>query len=142
MEQHSPSKKIKSILADRKAYTTPHRQAIVNLLAQSKPMSAQDIISALKKADINRATVYRELKFLKELGLIEELQLPGRKKYYEIQKHHHHHLICTRCHTIKQLELPRLVCKLLADITYINNCTITNHNLEFSGLCNRCQKYL
>lgn len=138
MSKNKPDAKIKDILNGRGVYNTPHRQTIINLLTKSHPLSALDIATTLKK-DINRATVYRELKFLKELGLINELQLPGRKKYYEIQHQHHHHLLCSGCGKIEQLELPKVICKALRDITYINNCTITNHYLEFSGLCNRCQ---
>ncbi|OGH94579.1 MAG: hypothetical protein A2538_00265 [Candidatus Magasanikbacteria bacterium RIFOXYD2_FULL_41_14] len=137
-----PTKKIYQILKDREERLTPRRRAIIETLSKNGPWSVDLILPELKKRGLpaNKTTVYRELNFLNNLGLINELHLPGRKKYYEIQTEHHHHLICSKCKKIKQLKLPAILCKMLADVTYINNCTITNHHLEFSGLCNRCNK--
>jgi len=59
-----------------------------------------------KDPKLNRVTVYRTLKLLKEGGLVDELDLMhygGDQHYYETRtKQEHAHVICLRCGRVEE----------------------------------------
>jgi len=57
----------------------------------------------------SRATIYKTLETLKELGEVLELEFrDGGNRYDGVRPEAHPHLICTRCGKIEDLELPGL----------------------------------
>ncbi len=98
---------------------------------------------------IGLTTVYRTLDLLVRMGLINKLDIGDGQSRYEStsgkKKEHHHHLICTDCGKIidysdfmeEELDLVRKTEKNLAK-KY--NFTVKDHNIEFYGLCEKCQK--
>jgi len=133
-------------------WTAP-REAIIDLLSRtSRHMSAKEIYAALYKAypGIGLTTVYRTLDLLSRMGLINKISIgdgQGRFEFNQKDKkeHHHHHLICTGCGRIidyrdfldEELELVRKTERSLAKKYDFH---ITDHNIEFYGLCEKCQK--
>lgn len=86
---------------------TRQRELIFGLIHHSHAhLNADQIYERAKKEDpkINRVTVYRTLKVLKEQGLVDELDLmhfEGEQHYYETRlKREHAHIVCMRCGSV------------------------------------------
>lgn len=121
------------------------RNYILTFLSNNKrPLSVSDFQRMLKskKMLVNKTTVYRELNSLKKEGIILELQLRGNKRWYELaSRDHHHHIICTKCDKVEDFEecdYENLINKALKQAP--DFAEITNHTVDFFGLCKSCAK--
>ncbi|HAL45721.1 MAG: hypothetical protein A2Y12_08080 [Planctomycetes bacterium GWF2_42_9] len=118
------------------------RKAIIEILFQSPCLlSTSDIIIKLKARKIqpNRSTMYRELLFLAKNNIITKETI-AEKDYFELPTDHHHHLVCTGCNTIKKVVIGRHLQKEEKQLEKDNEFVITNHSIEFFGLCRNCRK--
>ncbi len=121
---------------------TKIREGVLQALAgHGELASAADVLDCLKRKRIraDRTTVYRELGFLKDAGLIREVAVAGRAALYEIEGEHHHHLICTECASVKPVKMPDHLAKHEKAIAVSEKFLITSHALEFYGLCAKCR---
>jgi len=131
-------------------WTAP-REAILDLVSRtSKHMSAKEIYAALYRMypGIGLTTVYRTLDLLVRMGLINKFSFgDGASRYeykFEGKKGHHHHLVCSGCGRIidysdfleEELEL---VGRTERHLSEKYNFKVLGHNIEFYGLCERCQ---
>ncbi|MBU0477059.1 transcriptional repressor [bacterium] len=132
---------------------TVPREAILDMLSKSdKHLSAEDIYMKVhtRYPAIGLTTIYRTLDILANMGLIFKFDFgDGRARYELVEgpkgKMHHHHLICTSCNRIidytdfidDEVELLKRTEKGLLK-KY--NFKITNHLIQFYGLCEKCQK--
>ena len=121
---------------------TEIRREILKTIAKSKkPLDyfgiKKDLLKRKKEAD--KATIYREISFLKEQGIIKELRFKSAAKFYEILSDHHHHIVCTECESIDHVKLEENLDKEEEIIAKKNNFKILNHSLEFYGICEKCQ---
>jgi len=92
-----------------------------------------------KEPRISLATVYRNLKLFKELGLIAESNLSETHSHYEIKsKAGHHHLVCLGCGRVIEFNNP-LVTKALAKTQQENGFNITSVQIKMEGYCQKCQ---
>jgi Fur family ferric uptake transcriptional regulator len=117
------------------------RELVLSVLATSpRPLRALDILQApsLKKAGVNRATVYRSLTFLEKIGVLEVLRLDGDERLYHLNLHHHHHLVCTVCKKIEAVHFCDRLRQEEAQITASTGFKVQRHVLEFYGLCKKC----
>ncbi|HEY1074326.1 MAG TPA: transcriptional repressor [Patescibacteria group bacterium] len=89
---------------------------------------------------VNKTTIYRELEYLLEHNVIQEVDLGERKKRYELVGHHHHHLICTGCEAVEAVHLDDHLHDHELRILKEKKFKVTRHMLEFFGLCGMCQK--
>ncbi|MGD9347549.1 MAG: transcriptional repressor [Candidatus Aminicenantes bacterium] len=131
---------------------TGPREAILQLLSRTtKHMSAKEIYASLHKLypGIGLTTVYRTLDLLFQMGLIQKLSFGDGHNRYEFisdeKTKHHHHLICTSCGKIFNYsefvdEELALVKKTEERLEKKYNFQIEDHNIEFMGICEVCQK--
>ena len=130
---------------------TGPREAILRLLRQtSKHMSAKEIYTSLykKHPNLGLTTVYRTLDLLTRMNFINKITLGDGQRRFEFKKgehtdSHHHHLICTGCDKIldyKEFEKEELVFikKAEENLSRKFNFKIMDHNIEFYGLCDKC----
>ena len=132
-------------------WTAP-RESILELLSRtSRHMSAKEIHASLYRTNPNLGltTVYRTLDLLARMNLINKITLGDGQGRYEFKKgdkeDHHHHLICTQCGKIinyREFEEDELalVKKTEDNLTKKYSFKIFDHNIEFYGLCDKCQK--
>lgn len=140
---------MKSKLLDLRAHgyrITPARKAMAEIISQqSQPQTAVQIIQQLnsKGLEINKSTVYRELTFFVENGLVKELLFTTGETYYESALlDHHHHLICQQCQNIEEIKCEEVEpsLKLLNKrVEKEKQFIIQQHQLEFFGYCADCQ---
>lgn len=124
---------------------TPIRGKILEFLSSSKsPISAPDLIYNFKSADINvnKTTIYRELEFLLQKQLINEVEFGDGKKRYEMDNGHHHHLVCLNCSKVEDVNLDADLSGEQKKIEKETGFKIKSHSLEFFGYCKDCQKSL
>ncbi len=121
---------------------TRARLAIIRLLADApQPISASTIRNSLKSEGLllNRATIYRELKFLLANKIVRRIQFAGKATHYEIDSGHHHHLICIKCNSVKIIAMGRHLERHEREIFQREDFKVISHALEFYGFCRNCQ---
>jgi len=132
---------------------TASREAILEVLSStSEHLSAEDIYLAVHKIhpNIGLTTIYRTLELLVHLGLIFKFDFGDGRARYELAEgpkgaRHHHHLVCTGCGRVidytdfidDEIELLSRTEKGLSEKF---NFQITNHLIQFYGLCDSCRK--
>ena len=123
---------------------TPQRQAVLETLrAHPHPMTNRQIHGAMGDTCCDLATIYRSMKLLVELGLVERFDFGDGVARFELAGHHpvdhHHHLICTNCQAVHELEecFPEEFQHRIAERHGFANVT---HKLEFFGICPNCRE--
>ena len=138
-------KSIKTSLKQRGVRLTRQRQLLLDLIDGSgKHLDAEALyqLARAKDAKINRVTVYRTLKMLKETGLVDELDLmhfEGDQHYYETRlKQEHAHVICLMCGKVEEFfgePLQRLRHQVKANLGF----QVLLARTEIGGYCSHCQ---
>lgn len=121
---------------------TPIRGRILELLSQSKaPVSAPDLIESFKSSgvNVNKTTIYRELEFLLQKQLVNEVEFGDGKKRYEIDNGHHHHIVCLNCGKVEDVSLDADLSIEEKKIEKETGFKIKSHSLEFFGYCKDCK---
>ena len=112
------------------------RDVVVKFLQGSKdhPTPEQVYEAVKEKApNIGIATVYRNLKKLKDNNQVVTITTPDNKEHYDYDTGLHAHLHCTCCSKLNDIELSP---KQIDTITAIND---NNFDLLFIGLCDECK---
>src|ERR1700719_4700238 len=104
-----PVDSIKGSLKEKGVRLTRQRELLLDVIDKTgEHLDAERLFQLAKEQDpkLNRVTVYRTLKLLKEGGLVDELDLAhfeGEKHYYETRlKQEHAHIICLRCGRVEE----------------------------------------
>jgi Fur family ferric uptake transcriptional regulator len=131
---------------------THPRQMILDVLSKtSKHMSAEEIYLAVHKIypAIGLTTVYRTLELLVQMGLVFKFDFGDGRARYELSEgpkgvRHHHHLVCTNCGRIIDYtdfidEEVELLSQIEEGLSKKFNFKITNHLIQFYGLCDKCK---
>jgi Fur family transcriptional regulator, ferric uptake regulator len=138
------AKQTLQLLQDRGYRLTNPRKVIVEaLLGFEHAFSAEDVVRQVESVDpsIGRATVFRTLDVLSQLGALDRLHGPdGCHSYVQGmgKDTHYHHLVCSSCGTVVPFE-GCTVDDMLAELQRTTNFEISNHMLEVFGLCEKCQ---
>jgi len=129
------------IIKEHHLRNTSQRQNIYDHLKKSKiPQSAFDIHQKLKNIDL--ATIHRTLKTFEKIELIELNNFIGDVKKYSIKtKTHFHTIKCKNCSRTILIDFC-LIEKFEKFIYKKYGFKILEHQLQFFGLCNNCQKSL
>jgi Fur family ferric uptake transcriptional regulator len=121
---------------------TAPRQAVVQVLEQEgSHLSPNEVLAQGRHIypRLSRATVYRTLDLLTDLGLIRPIYLHDTSQRYVTAQGGHHHLVCTDCGVafeFEQCEADRLAEMLARQFRF----EIHSHLLEFYGLCHTCKQ--
>lgn len=130
-------------LRDRGYRLTPQRLAMLKIIAASKRHPNAEQIYEQMKADFpttSLATIYKTLTLLKDMGEVLELNFATAGSHYDGNKPYPHpHVICTRCGQILDPEFVA-VAEISQEMGRQTGYQITHHQLNFFGLCPRCQK--
>lgn len=124
---------------------TRQRKILLDLIDQSGAhLDAERLYHLAQEKDpkLNRVTVYRTLKMLKESGLVDELDLMhigSEGHYYETRlKQEHAHVICLRCGRVEEFFGDPLQ-KLRRQIEAHFGFQILIARTEIGGYCDHCQ---
>jgi Fe2+ or Zn2+ uptake regulation protein len=122
---------------------TAPRRAVADLISQYDghftALELEDV-ARRRRLGISRATLFRALDLLAELGVVERVDLPnGEHAYVPCARAHHHHVICSRCGRTTEVE-DCGVSEAVAEIARRSSYRIDTHRLELYGLCAHCQR--
>lgn len=87
--------------------THPRRKVLEVLTRSGDHLTVNDVQRALRQAgeEMDSATIYRVLQWLKQVGLISQTDLGGEAIVYQvIDDHRHHHLVCLSCGSVSELD--------------------------------------
>lgn len=89
---------------------------------------------------VGRASVYRTLEQLEELGLVQRVDLGRESNAFERVDpagHHHHHLVCNLCGRVVPFEDPVLE-DAIHGVRTRDGFRIEGHEVTLRGTCGRC----
>jgi Fur family ferric uptake transcriptional regulator len=128
---------------DRAGYRlTEPRRALATLIAdQDGHFTAAELVAIARerRLGVGRATVFRTLETLEEIGAIERLDLPtGEHAYVACELAHHHHIVCSRCGRTVEIDDAGLR-PVVREVGRQTGFRVDDHRLELFGLCPACQ---
>lgn len=122
-----------------KGYKTTGKREKMLLYLDRHPkyVSGKELIDYLKRdyPGLSYDTVYRNLTLFNSLGILEETELDGEKRYQlSCSTDHHHHFICLACGKTRVIEN----CPM-DNLPKLSDFDILGHKFEVYGYCSECQ---
>lgn len=120
---------------------TPPRRAVLEVIQrEGEHLNPHEILDRAQgiHAQTGRATVYRTLELLTQLGIVRPIYVGEHGPTYIRAEGGHHHLVCARCGRIVDFE-QCVADSMERELEERFGFRITSHLLEFYGLCARCQ---
>ncbi|MCK9250160.1 MAG: transcriptional repressor [Solirubrobacteraceae bacterium] len=119
------------------------RTTILDLLDDQRcARTVLEMEDALRSRDqsVGRASIYRVLDELEQLGLVQRLEVgQGIARYERLAPdHHHHHLVCQSCGAVQPFTddvLERAIASLSAGTGF----EVTGHDVVLHGRCAACR---
>lgn len=132
-------------LADRLRHAgyklTPPRLAVIDvILREGEHLKPDAILQQAQQIhpQTGRATVYRTLELLTQLGIIRPIYVGDEGPTYIRAEGGHHHLVCSACGRV--VDFDRCVAEgMERELEARFGFVITSHLLEFYGLCPACR---
>jgi Fur family ferric uptake transcriptional regulator len=126
-------------LGTRHRLTSQRRIIMRQLASMRRYVTARELHTRLTRGHphIGLATVYRTLEMLREVGLVTGAPRAGEVAYLYCTGDHHHHAVCTRCGRVDEVpcrSIPGFERMLSSSFQF----QLTEHQLEFYGVCARC----
>jgi Fur family ferric uptake transcriptional regulator len=116
------------------------RRQVVELLGEERcALTALEIDRQLP--EVGRATVYRALEQLEDLGLIQRVDVKGDAAGFERVDpggHHHHHIVCEQCGRVIAFEDEGLEKAILA-LAERPDFDVSSHDVTLRGECVTCR---
>lgn len=119
------------------------RTAVVEALAgHDCAVTALDLDDELRRRrpPVGRASVYRALEQLEQLGLVQRIEVSrGTAGYERIDPagHHHHHAICGDCGRMVPFEDSKLE-RAIGQLSKEMDFEVTAHDVVLRGRCQKC----
>lgn len=129
---------IQRLLA-RRGYrlTGPRRQLLDVMEALGDHFVADDVVSAAP--EVGRATVFRTLRLLQDLGMVCQVVLDdGALAYRLAPEEHHHHLLCVECGAVRDFSAEAIE-HVFEEIARDTGYSVEAHRFEVYGRCPDCQ---
>ena len=120
---------------------TEPRRSLAGLIAdQVGHFTAAELVAQARARhlDIGRATVFRTLEVLEEIGAVERLDLPsGEHAYVGCEPAHHHHVVCSGCGRTSEIDDAGLG-PVMREVARQTGYRVDEHRLELFGVCPAC----
>lgn len=86
---------------------------------------------------ISLATVYRNLEWLTDQGMVQKIEVGGRQKRFDGNVTEHYHIRCLECGKVDDISLNPIE-NLEHQLEESTGYRILGHRLEFRGVCPQC----
>ena len=102
--------------------------------------TADEIYEEIRRdhPNISRATVYRNLNVLSEMGEIRRLETPGGADRFDPRCHDHCHVRCQKCGRVFDVDVD-FITGLEQRIRDAHGFEFTGYDILFRGICPDCQ---
>lgn len=131
-------------LRERGERVTPGRAAVLEVVdASAEHLDAESIATAVARRvpGVHRATIYRSLTSLSELGILTHTHVPGSATIYHLapagESHGHTHLQCTTCERFFDLPVSELE-QLRESVRARAGFEIDPRHAALLGTCEEC----
>lgn len=117
------------------------RQEILDFLIESySHPTAEEVYNEMKKrgSTASKGTVYRNLNFLTDKGIIEKISIQNGADRYDYLKTPHNHAICVKCNTVFDFEYNFNAKKLKKTIKEKTNIEKFSNYIIVQGICKKC----
>jgi Fur family zinc uptake transcriptional regulator len=119
---------------------TDQRRTLARLFADAPGyLSAKDVYESMGKtySGLSFDTVYRNLRLLQDLDVLEQFVFEDGVKFKAHCKEHghHHHAICLHC----ERTYPVPFCPLSVEVELPKGFSVVKHKFELFGYCGDCQ---
>lgn len=132
---------IAALRASGERVTKPRRTVLEVLASHSRPLSADEVAVLLEHASVHRATVYRTLERLVEIGLVSTTQVTGAASRYHLtatgSAHDHLHGHCRSCGSIVPLPVDAFA-ESAVQLQRVTGFSLDAEQSVFAGLCDDC----
>ena len=119
--------------------TSPRRAVLDTMRGLGNHFTAEEVLHA--SPEVGRATIFRTMKLMRELGVICQVVLDDGNAVYQLaddpQADHHHHVICTECGRVTEFASDGLE-RELERLAVETGLEIDTHRLELYGRCVNC----
>lgn len=126
-------------LLSRRGYrlTTPRRHLLEVMASLGDHFAAEAVVHAAP--EVGRATVFRTLRLLQDLGIVCQVVLDdGTLAYRLAPDEHHHHVLCVGCGAVEDFSSPALE-SVLREVEESTGYSVEAHRLELYGRCPTCR---
>lgn len=134
--------RLAELLRARGYRATLQRQAVFDALTgrPATHLSADAVYARVHRRSpgIDRATVYRTLNFLRDLGLVSQSEMNGQRVFEVIGERPHHHLLCEACGHTTVLDEGALT-GLAREVLRRTGFVVVTRHLVLTGLCADCR---
>lgn len=120
---------------------TPPRLAVLQVIEQEgEHLNPAEILTRAQAIypAIGRATVYRTLEMLTQIGVVRPIYVGEHGPTYIHTEGGHHHMVCSNCGVVIDFE-QCIADQMAQDLTDRFGFQIKSHLLEFYGLCAQCR---
>jgi Fur family ferric uptake transcriptional regulator len=121
--------------------TTPRRALAALIASRPGHFTADELVGEARRQrlGVTRATAFRSLEVLTELGLVERLDMPSGEHAFVAcdPGGHHHHIVCSSCGRSAEIHDSGIEA-LAARIARQTGYRLDGHRLELYGLCSTC----
>ena len=125
---------------DRGLRMTKQREAILEELRKVASHPRADEIHQrvrLRMPNVSFGTVYRNLRILKELGEVLELDYGRSSSRYDGNPANHYHFACDVCGRVFDIDAP-VNTRVNKEVSDRTGFLVTRHRTEFYGTCREC----
>jgi len=122
-----------------KRRNTQQRKVILDILRSTDTHPTADWIYERAREhipNISLGTVYRNLKILRDEGLILELN-DGKQSRFDGRIDEHFHFKCTNCNSIYDIDTKEIV-SINESFLVKKGYQVNGYDVIFSGICPRC----
>ena len=135
-------KKLREIIKQKGLKNTKQREIILETVINDKEhLGAEDIYKKISKKypdeNLGIATVYKALKFLEDVELINSITIDNTKKFETNFKGHHDHLVCVKCNKIIEF-MSEVIESEQENIAKDNKFILLKHTMYLYGYCDNC----
>jgi Fur family ferric uptake transcriptional regulator len=122
--------------------TLPRVAVLSHLMTEPAPVSHADLCRALAKDGFDRATLYRNLTDLAEVGIVTRTDLGDHVWRFELKRRDgthvgsHPHFVCSDCGTVSCL--PDVAVKIVRGKQAPKSLATKNVAVQITALCDDC----
>jgi Fur family ferric uptake transcriptional regulator len=139
LDFHTALKKLRKYLRENNLRFTTERVTILEeIFSFPSHFDAEQLFIHIRNKynHVSRATVYRTLELLYQIGIIKRENLGKGYASYELDLNmpHHDHLICLECGRVVEF-MDELIEKRQKEICEANDIIMMKHHLQIFGKC-------
>ena len=118
------------------------RNAILECLKNTHSHPSAEMVHQMLQSthpDISLATVYRNLNYFKQQGLVSSVATVKGVERFDANTQDHVHFICENCDAVLDLHQIHIPEALDAEVKEASGCQVNSCQVTFTGLCSNCQ---